>query len=188
MILDVPYYSQYNDVESINWQDKACTMTCLKMALDFKTKTDMPSINELITEGHAIGGYGEYGWTHQAIVLLSHNYGIPAYQEEFRSVFVDVQEKTFVPSKFESEILNEGIVRLKKGKDEMRLPIVSVRRNWEQNGTFHSIIIIGYELKDREISGFYYHDPDTKNEEKRKQFIPLDKFTSNWRKMAIFIG
>lgn len=188
MILKVPFYSQHKDVKSDGWKDRACTMTCLKMAMDYKKQEGVPELDHLVDEGRTIGGFSEHGWTHQAIVLLSHNYGIPAYQEEFRSVFVDTRKNKFVPSKFESEMLNEGIERLKKSLDENRLPIVSVKRNWEQNGTFHSIILIGYELKKGEIAGFYYHDPDTKDSEKKGELIGVSEFISNWRKMAIFIG
>lgn len=188
MILATKYFSQFRDVVSEEWKPKACSLACLKMALDYHNAADKLSIDDLIKEGIAIGGYSNHGWTHHAISLLSHNHGVPAYHEEFRSVSVDPTDGRFSKSSFEDEMLAAGLSRLQKGLDENRLPIVSIMRNWDQNSTFHSILLVGYESEGETLKGFYYHDPDTLQGEREGLFVDTETFLKNWRKMAVFIG
>ncbi|MCR4330440.1 MAG: C39 family peptidase, partial [Patescibacteria group bacterium] len=55
--LEVPYYSQFLDVEDKYWMPRACGMACAKMVLDFY-KVDTTSLDELIKKGSEEGGYG----------------------------------------------------------------------------------------------------------------------------------
>jgi hypothetical protein len=56
-------------------------------------------------------------------------------------------------------------------------------------------VIIGYENHEKsadlvagKIKGFYYNDPEMKEEGGGKDlFIEIDKFANGWKKLAIFL-
>lgn len=184
---EVPFYSQYDDVERSEWKSKSCTITCLKMALDALCSNRAPSIDHLIDEGVLIGGRNEHGWIHGKVAIIAHNYGVPAYAEEFRSITVQSNGKSEI-SPYEESITSYGIHKLHSLVRARVFPIVSVPRNMEQSGSFHSILLIGYEEVGGTLTGFYYHDPDTEKERREGEFVSIGDFARLWRKMAICIG
>lgn len=185
MKTEVPIYSQFNDVSDESWKNRSCSVVCLKMALDFFKPTDVPTIDELIEEGLKIGGYGEHGWTHKGIALLSHNHGVPAYAEEFLSSNVFDRTKDY-----KKEMLDYGIEKIKREVSSGNLFIASGTRGWKKDGGFHTFLIVGFgEDSDGENGGFYYHDPDFREEGGRvKKFINLGDFKALWRRMGVFIS
>jgi hypothetical protein len=185
---EIPYYSQFLDVLNPDWKNRSCSVVCLKMALDYFAPENSPSLDDLIEEGVMIGGYGEHGWKHPSIALLAHNHGVPAYCEEFRSVTVNIHDKTFSKSLFEGVMLETGITKIINTLKQGGLVIVSVPRNMQEGGTFHTVLLTGFEEKDGGIEGFYYHDPDAENDSKKDQWITTQDFGVFWRKMAIFLG
>src|SRR5690606_8315578 len=134
------------------------------------------------------GGYTEHGWDHKSLALLSHNHGVPAYAEEFRSVHVDLTSKSFSPSEFEIELEQYGIQKLIEHLRKGRTAIASIRPGLSSGKSIHTILLIGFEEKDGELKGFFFHDPDAPEAPRNDQFIALPDFRSYWRKMAIFIG
>jgi uncharacterized protein YvpB len=168
MKLLVPYYSQFADVEDRYWMPRACLPSCLKMVLDYHNKTNTPSINDLIKKGEADGGYGKSGWFHDSIVNLAKEYGLDAHREE--------------------NIL--GIESLKNSLDKNNPIIVSVTKFILGQTKFHTIVLTGYEEVGGEVSGFYFHDPESTSIERHResQFVNIETFNKEWRKMAIFIG
>jgi len=185
MKMEVPIYSQFEDISEEDWKSKACSIICLKMAIDFFRPEETLSADDLIKEGLKIGGYGEHGWTHKGIVLLSHNRGVPAYAEEFLSSNVFGKGKDY-----KKEMFNYGIEKIKKEISSGNLFIASGTRGWKKDGGFHTFLIVGYEDgSNGENSGFYYHDPDFKGESGRvKKFINLDDFKALWRGIGVFIS
>jgi hypothetical protein len=195
---EVPYYSQFRDVTNEELKEKACTMTCLKMAGDFLSPNTFPSIDEMMEEamvhGESMKEHGlitlshtPHGFSHDVIVSLAHNYGIPAYKEEFKSFSLDQNKKPILGS-HQNTMLQNGFKKISTALRAGSLPIVSVMPGLSEGKSFHTILIIGFEEKDGVLTGFYYHDPDAKNEERKEVFMSLEEFLKFWRKMAIFIG
>lgn len=183
----VPYYSQFADVTRQEWKSKACTVTCLKMAIEYATGKETTSVDTFIDVGVIIGAHTGHGWDHSGIAILAHNYGVPAYKEEFRSVKVNTETKEFSKSQYEEGMCEYGISKIVKVLDEGGLAIVSVLRGLKPDGGFHSILITGYEKSGEDIS-FIFHDPDTESGEKSNMTISKTDFIPVWRKMAIFIS
>ena len=185
MKLSVPYYSQFDAIKIPEWKERGCAVTCLKMCLDFAKPDAIPSIDDLIKEGEIINGYTpNIGWRHEGLVRLAHNHGIPAYPEEFRSVEVNLSDKTFSKSKFEKDLIDKGVLRIRDSIDRSVPAIVSISTNLG----FHQIVIIGYEDNVGEVSGFFVHDPDNRTGEKKEVFVTLTDFLKQWRNFAIFVG
>lgn len=191
MQVSVPFYSQHAPEIPEEWRSRACGVTALKMALDIalqKEGREAPGVSDLIEEAKAVGGWTEYGWAHEALARVAHNHGVPAYREEFKSVFVDLLNHAFSPSSFVESMLEHGIARLREGIERGRLPIVSVPLHFEEKGAFHLVLLTGYGFQN-EIPGFYYNDSAyIESAEGRERFVDEETFKARWRRLAIFIG
>lgn len=180
MILKVPYYSQYKDVENEEWRSKVCSVVCAKMIIDFlslDSENNKENIEDLIEEGLEIGGYVEdYGWDHEAIVRLFRNRGINSYRQEFLSKDESFNDKLF----------KDGLDKIKNSLENSLPIIVSVKENFGNHKSTHSIVLIGY---DEEKGAFIYHDSNSKigKENEENLFVNLDKFKEYWRRFAIFV-
>lgn len=176
MKLIVPYYSQYLNVTDPEWQPRACGVVCLKMLLDSK-HVQTPLLDEMIAQGDAIGAYGESGWKHDGLVALAKQYGVKLERAEWR------QSDTKTSDELNEEGINTILRQL-----EIRSPvIVSAIKNFEIKNKFHMVLIVGAEIEEGIVKGFYYHDPDSYTETKGAyQFVPYGIFSTAWRRMAIF--
>ena len=215
MKLDVPYYSQHTDVKDETWRRHSCAIVCVYMVLAYaKSKKgeegQMPTIDDLIYEGFELRGTGSYGWTHDALVWLLHNHGVPGYREEFKSIDENVaKDFTEVGLRKIGEMLKEG-----------NPVIVSGIKKWKEDKKFHNFVLTGFEEEAGELVGFYYHDPDddpktsdpnsatlpdadiSRDTERTREpdvrtkrpktsganlFVDIKTFKEKWRKLAIFV-
>lgn len=178
MRLDIPYYSQYRDVKDTEWQKRACGVVCLKMLLDAQV-VDTPSLDEMIQDGVTLGAYSENGWLHDGLIALGAKYGGELYRKEFRKKDADTET---------AERLNrEGIDTILREIEAGRPVIISTIKNFEISNKFHMVLVVGAEIQEGIVKGFYYHDPDSYTETKGAyQFVPMNTFSTAWRKMAIF--
>ncbi len=176
MLLSVPYYSQYIDVKDPYWQSRACGVVCLKTLLGAQfVKT--PSIDEMIRQGESIGAYGSSGWTHEGLIALACKYYTKLSRAEWRQQ----------DGKTSDELNEDGIIFLISELRSGRPLMVSTIKNFEVIDKFHMVVLTGFEEEDGKVTGFYYHDPDSHTRaEGVNQFVPLDIFSSAWRRMAIF--
>ena len=201
MKLEVPYYSQFKNVAreefKPNGSGKACAAACLKMALEFIKRERAPTIDELFDEALIIqedmlrkGLITENsiarGLPHDIIVFVAHNHGVPAYKEEFKSVSVDLKEKSFSFNPDGEKMREFGISKIIKTLKEEGLSIASVAPNFSTNRESHLVLLTGFEEKNGELTGFYYHNPDDRGGESKGLFVDMGDFREKWRKMAIF--
>jgi len=187
--LDVPYYSQHQDVTEPSWQKRSCGIVCTKMVLNYLKPDNKELIDDLIEEGVIVGGYNsDHGWNHESIVRLLRNRGIPSYQEEFRSVLVDSLQRRFLKSTHENPMISGGLNKIHKSIMDKNPVIVSVEPNFDENKTSHLIVLTGFSEDKYGLDGFFYNDPDSREGIKKDKFIELSKFKDYWRNMAIFIS
>ncbi|PIP87169.1 hypothetical protein COW81_01710 [Candidatus Campbellbacteria bacterium CG22_combo_CG10-13_8_21_14_all_36_13] len=167
-ILDVPHYSQF-DIDDKFWMLRGCAVASLKMVLDFHgVKT--PDLLSLIKEGEEMGGFGPSGWYHDSLVSMVEKYGLRSYREENMDLDSGIQ-------KIVSEIKADNPV------------IVSTPKFILDMKKFHIVVIIGFEIKDGEVIGFYFHDSEsTPGLSGEKRFVRIDTFKNEWRRMAIFVS
>jgi len=173
MKLDVPYHSQFTDIQDSYWMLRGCAIVCLKMVLEYYGK-DLP-IMDLIDRGNANGGYGKSGWFHDALINLAEENGVSAWRKEAINNI-------------------DGINELVESLRERNPVIVSGTKRFMEQTKFHQIVLTGFEEKDRKIEGFYYHY--TENTDKNRaendrergvnRFVSTENFQKDWRGMAIF--
>lgn len=190
MKLDIPFYSQHTLDVPEEWRRRACGVLTLRMALAYLLAhkgRPVPSTEQLIHEAEAIHGWTEDGIDHEALIRLAHNYGIPAYREEFRSVSVDPEHNSFEPSEYSTEMLEYGIGRIYEAVKNGQVVLASVPRTLTEGGTPHAVVIVGFE--EGETPGFYYHDPDYDTaDEGAFRFIDVESFKALWRRFMRVIG
>lgn len=176
-ILSVPYYSQKIDVSDPHWHERACGILSLKMVLDFLgTKTSSP--DEFIQKGVIAGAYGEWGWTHTGLVSVAASFSVSMKRKEFRSQDSREAEKLL------KEGINDLVLSIEKGKPVL----ISAIKKWVETKKFHMMVLVGFEMDEGVLKGFYYHDPDAYTPfEGKDQFVPIETFKKHWRRMAIFV-
>ncbi|HEY4516225.1 MAG TPA: C39 family peptidase [Candidatus Paceibacterota bacterium] len=201
VILDVPYYSQFKVVENMELQNKACSLVCLKMAIEYYfpdrgqvSAIDLFDESEIIQKSMLEKGLitekvVAHGRSHDTIVFVAHNHGLSAYREEFRSISVNLETHEFLPNSYDEYFWARGIEKIKTAIKNNSLVMTSVFPGLSDGKSFHTLLIIGFEeSEDGELKGFYYHDSDAVGEPKNAQFIDLPTFKKFWRRLAIFLG
>ena len=188
--LEVPYSSQTTGSVPANWRDSACGIACVKMLIDFLSREN-PTMGQLLQEGLLIDGHRDGGWLHEALIRMLRNHGVLAYRQEFRAATVDLgaQEMFVDESPYSSKFIDEGMVKIIRHID-LELPVIaSVSSGFGNNKSPHMVVISGYKFRDAntENEGFYVHDPDDRDTERREhQFISFQKFAKFWRMFCIF--
>jgi hypothetical protein len=183
MKLNIPFLSQNDSSISLDWKGRSCAVVCLKMCLDFY-KQGIPAVEDLIKEGEIIGAYASgIGWKHDGLIRLAHNHGVPAYPEEFRSVKVSLESKTFSDSEFGDHLVNIGLQRIKDSINKNIPVIVAFLPGFGSVKNFHDLVVVGFE----ENQGFIVHDPSD-SDPKESALIDEETFKKFWRKFAIFVG
>jgi hypothetical protein len=185
-IIPVPYISQYSNSIEKDWQNRSCGIACVAMLLGYYNLEDNSPM-KLINEGVSIGGYCNQGWFHESLVRLLRNHGVNAYAQEFRSVNVSPENKTFEINSLETKMIDEGLVKIIQEIDSGHPVMLSVGPGFNTNKENHLILIIGYDLSDKKEQ-FIIHDPDAVTEETMhiEMFVDIAKIRKFWRKFAIF--
>jgi hypothetical protein len=194
MKLDVPYCSQISDIENPEWRDRACTVTNLKMALEYYAKQNgaepVPAIGALIEEGIEIHAYDPaVGWNHEGIVRLARNHGVNAYAQEFRSMTIDRRTGSSSPSRYSDKLLSEGVGKIAHHVEEGHPVIVSVLPGFGSNTQNHTVLVMGVARGDDDsVRSFSCLDPFQERSAGETPIeVPLERFTAFWRRLAIFV-
>lgn len=167
--LNVPYYSQFNDIDDKYWIPRACVPVCLKMILDFH-RVESPPLQELIKIADKKGGFGPSGWYHNVIVDLAKEYGLDAHREEKMD-------------------FDEGLKKIVNYLEEENPIIVSTPKFILEQKKFHTVVLIGFKREGGKIKGLYFNDPESTGlRGGQNLFVSLDTFKKEWRRMAIFIS
>ena len=185
--LKINFYSQHSHEVDLDWRKKSCGIACVKMVIDY-CGVSKPQIMDLIEQGRYIGGYNpEYGWNHDSLVNILRNHGVSAYRQEFKSQNINPSEKNSKKSKYEDRLCSLGEHKIIQFIDKGAPSMISVEKGFIVGDSSHLILVIGYKKELDHITGFFYLDPDNQLEDDKKcEFMSLDRFHNFWRKLAIF--
>ena len=183
MKLDVPYYSQYLDINDPFWMLRACGAMCFKMVAEYNGK-NIPDVVAFCNEAKEKGGYDmTNGWVHSYLVTKAQELGLQARRSEGLT-----------------SITNEITESLDAGNPV----IVSVEKRLLEQTRFHMIVIVGYEKEEDALVGsvepasgyslvaknyFYYHEPESTDRTRGAyRTCDVETFKNYWRGKAIFIS
>ncbi len=184
-ILDIPYYSQHEDVKDEYWKPRACGAVCLKMVLDF-LKPDEISVNDFVLLANEKGAYCEHGWVHQGLIDIAKEFGVELERKEFKPLRRLHEYNEVIQEK---DLLDQGISEIIESINNNKPVIVSAIKKWSEEKKFHMVVLTGFEMdEDGELKGFYYNDTDYQNESEGKDlFVDIETFKTCWRRLAIFV-
>lgn len=154
------------------------------MSLKALKKDFSLSPDELLKEGLYINAFIDPGfWKHDKLAILAHNYGLPAYAEEFKS-------RPFgVDTEYADSILDYGIEKMFNFlKNKQGTIIVSVPKDFKHFDKPHSVLLHGVK-EDSDGRYFIYNDSEKLTREEGENLeISLEGFKNKWRRLAIFIN
>ncbi|TRZ50941.1 hypothetical protein D4R99_05130 [bacterium] len=159
---NVPFFSQFLDIDATEWKKKSCGIASLAMIIEYYEPKLVP-INSLLHEGILSGAYlKNVGWKHQDLALLSEKYGLKGLSYDLSGT-----DKKTALAQF-TDLLKDGPV------------IASVHYKFDPTSTIpHLLVINGIEG-----NTVYYNDPaaDAGNKE-----ISIADFMKGWKKRFIVI-
>ena len=161
MKLDVPYYSQFIDIQDPFWMIRACGAASLKMVTEFFGVPTADMVT-LCNEAKEQRGYDmTNGWVHDYLVSKATDLGLQAHRKEGLEDFVSI----------------------KTALDQGNPVIASVEKRVLEQKRFHMIVVVGHEE-----GSFIYHEPESTNKD-RGQYRICDEatFMEYFRGKAIFI-
>ena len=157
---DVPFFSQFKDISSSNWQKVGCGIASLGMIINYYEPKEI-SVNALLNEGINSGAYiNDAGWSHQGLANLADKHGLVGSTYDFSASSMEVAF-----AKFENS-LKEGPV------------IASVHYTFDPSNPIpHLAVINGIEG-----DTLHYSDPA-----EGQGTISVEKFKRAWKKRYIKI-
>lgn len=132
--IDVPFYSQFEDITSPTWQKVGCGIASLAMIIEYH-KPQHISVDALLEEGIEEGAYSDAGWTYKGLIDVSRKYG-------FSGESHDLAGSSSAFSEFEKAV-QKGPV------------IASVYYTFEPGNPIPHLVVVSKIEGDR----VYYNDP-----------------------------
>lgn len=156
----IPFYSQFSDVSSSEWQKKSCGVVSLAMIIDWYSP-GATTPETLLWEGLSSGAYiNNAGWSHQGLIGLARKYGLTGSAHDLSGIS---KEAAFAEL---SEYLKVGPI------------IASVHYKFDPLNPIPHLVVISGATDD----SVRYSDPAEKS---GNQEIPLEKFLLAWKKRFI---
>jgi predicted double-glycine peptidase len=161
-VSNVPFYSQFVDIEAASWKKVGCGITSLAMVIDFYNPGPV-SVNKLLGQGIAIGAYdNNAGWIYSGLINVAKKYDLKGTTYDFGKSSAAVAFAQF------KNYVKDGPV------------IVSVHYKFDpKNPIPHLVVINGINN-----GVVYYNDPAAKTGEKE---IAVTDFLKAWKKRFIVL-
>jgi ABC-type bacteriocin/lantibiotic exporter with double-glycine peptidase domain len=159
---DVPFYSQFVDITSHEWQKKSCGIASLAMLINYY-KPKAIGINDLLIKAISSGAYDpNAGWIHNKLISLSTKYGLDGKTYDF-SASSNASALASITT-----LLKDGPV------------MASVHYKFDPKSTIPHLVVIDAVRGDV----VYYNDPAANMG--KKQISSVD-FMKGWKKRLIVI-
>lgn len=177
------FCSQYIDITNEEWRNKGCSISALWMAFKILKPDFNLSLDQVLEEGISINGFKGGLWNHQSIAILSHNHGLAAYTEEFKS------SPFGIDTEYAENINEYGVDKIFEFlKNKSGVVIASVPKSFDHIDKPHSILLHNVSERDGERY-FIYNDSEKLSKEDGENLeVSLEEFKNKWRKLAIFIN
>ena len=209
-ILDVPYYSQFTEVENHgieeHWKRRGCGLLCLKMVMDYwreQVGTPSPPLPELIETALEEQAYDDHprGVIHDGLIRTAKRYGLIAWRRRWLHTpqeLVYFQSQGWTPQAIKAiagQTAREGIMTLTNAIVADIPVMVSVPKEFNPEvGKQHLVVLTGIK-KDALLGvyrGFYVNDPynpkrGPSRSERKHEYVTQKTFIKNWIRQGIFV-
>jgi len=183
MKLDIPFFSQLDSDVPVDVQRISCALASTKMVIRYKGETI--SFSDLQKEAQIIGGKQRAGWSHETVVRIMRNHGVPAYAQEFFGQTIDLKDEQRVLSELSKQFKLDGFEKIKKSISNQNPVLVSVSAGFSKNEVLrkslnietHVVVLSGFEDDVLTI-----HDPIFD----APTIVSREHFMKYWRGLAIF--
>lgn len=160
---NVPFFSQFSDIYTTDWQKKGCGVAALAMLINFH-KPSATSAMQLLQEGINAGAYQiNAGWKHKALAELAEEYGLRGKSYDFAKL--------------------DDLTAFEEFKKHLKAGpmIVSIHNKFDPRATLgHLVVATGFE------NGFiFYNDPAGTPGEKK---ILIEDFLAGWKRRFITVN
>jgi hypothetical protein len=192
-ILDVPYLSQFNDLKDVEWQGRACGVTCLAMVLAYYENEKRP-LRALITLGEELKAYNEdYDWYDSGLCSIANRLGYKAFRRRWAlskidESFFEKEGRTVTDNEaYNAQAVKEGLYSIEYSL-RLGVPvIVSVNKDFDEVNRGHLVVLTGYEKDGEKLVGFYYNDPNSRDKKLKDEYAHLQLFLDHWKRRGVFI-
>ncbi len=181
MKLEVPYHSQFLEVEDSYWNIRSCSGACFAMVVEYFLKKKI-DILEFMKTAEKEGGYSVLnGMGHDYLISSLEKEGLKSWR------YKNPETKDRLDS-------IETLVEQLKNNNPV---IVSINKFILEQTKFHSILLVGFEENELgEITHFYYHEPeatvvsveDDKAVGGAFRCCDVITFKNSWRGRSIFVS
>jgi hypothetical protein len=187
MKIDLKFFSQLDNKIPENFQRQSCGLCCVKMLIDYYNPQTEIEISNLLKEAELIGAYdtkiNNGVWTYEGLVRLLRNHNVLSYDQEFRSVKVDLEKGEFLKNENQTDFIHAGLSKIVKNIKNKKPIIVSVKAGFSDNVDSHLVVLNGIEEKSNFLQSILFvNDPLVGPDIE----MTLEYFLKFWRKMAIF--
>jgi hypothetical protein len=170
---NVPYFSQWADTMDEYWKSRTCTLACLASIISSKhpeQEASLRPLDALVEEALALNARDpNVGWIHEHIITLAKQHDVELARREYKTgdIATNLQQGF---SDIDTALKNGGFV------------ILSVKRGWKDDGTPHSVLVVGKEGEE-----YVLYEPDAQSKEDGG-IIRLTKeaLAPYWRRLAMF--
>lgn len=158
----VPFFSQFTDISSPQWQKVGCGIASVAMLIDYY-EPDIVSVETLLADGIASGYFlTDAGWTHAGLINLAKPFGLIGRSVSLADLTMDLAFDSL------TTVLKDGPV------------MVSVHYTFEPSNPIPHLVVVN-GVKDGLV---YYNDPA---EASGGGSISVSQFKSAWKKRYIAI-
>ena len=173
--LNVPYNSQFLEVEDHFWNIRSCGGSCIKMIMDYYSlkdesvkKTNTDNILKIMNDAFHNGGYdADNGFIHDYAVDYFNSHELKSYRKENIESF-DI---------------------IKKELDNNNPVIVSVTKKTLEQNKFHLILVVGYVEQGEGVKEVMYHESESTDPNRGAyRRCSIEIFMSSFRGKAIFVN
>lgn len=209
-VLDVPYYSQFTEIQTNGlediWQRRSCSILCLKMVMDYWQKhagIDAPDLPTLLDAAQDLDAYDRKlgGWKQDGIVRTAEHFGFTAWRRKW--VFSSGEKKLFASWGWSPQGIKfaagqtgrEGIMTLTNAIVADIPVMVSVPKQFNPDVDKPHLVVLTGIKKDALLGiyrGFYVNDPYNpkrggERPELKDEFVTQERFIKYWLQRAIFV-
>lgn len=160
---NVPFYSQFQDIPRIEWQQEGCGIASMAMAMEYLKPKSVSSLTALILQAVNSGAHTTEGWKHKELAALAGLYGLSGKNYDFSDSGNPVAFDEFKKS------LGGGPI------------IVSIHNKFDPKATLgHLVVVTGIDGE-----AITYHDPASGT--KVEKTISTENFLKGWKKRWITV-